>query len=107
MRATPLHGLIIDLALILATTVLALGHIIPGELAYGFISLYSGLKFGRAFGPGAASGEGSAGGTSSAPLPPRSTSSSSASSYRLGDVSIGASIGLALLALFVPHFRGA
>lgn len=109
MRATPLHGLILDLALICAATALALGHVIPGEAAFGFISLVSGAKIGRAVLRGGDGDSGDAGGTSSPALPPGSTSSSSSSSTsrRIGEVSIAAAIDLALLALFVPHSRGA
>ena len=112
MRPTPLHGLILDLALILAATALALGHVISGEAAFYFLTLYSGAKLGTAA-MGGGGGPGASGGTSSAPpsassLPSSSSSSSSTpGSLRLGDVSIVAAIGLSLLALFVPHYRGA
>jgi len=110
MHLTVTQGLILDLVVILATTALALGHVIPGEAALGIISMLSGAKIVRGgfLGGGGAGGAGGAGGTSSQPPPlPPSRESSSPTSLRIGDVSIAAAIGVALLALFIPHHRGA
>ena len=105
---TPLHGLILDLALILAATALALGHVISGEAAFYFLTFYSGAKVGTAA-MGGGGGPGPSGGTSSASPSASSSSSPGATpgTLRLGEVSIAAAIGLSLLAVFVPHYRGA
>lgn len=104
---TLIAGVVIEIATLVAITVLASLHVLPGEAVLGFLGTFVGARAMRALGQGGG-GQGGAGGTSTRssapPAPPQLPGQASPTArLRLAEVSTVAALALLLFGWLIPH----